>query len=473
MPKIVLFGLGKVFQNCIKQIDFKDVVCICDNNSLLYSVYGCEVVRPERLREFEFDYVVIFNKKNLVEIREQLLGLGIDSKRIVSWAYYLCAIYYKTDIFSYDASGLIEDISSKLFIDSVLDIDNAVHRFPCFNFRLKLNITPYEVRNNKNDDTIIGSYDAALFLDFFINNTSKDFDNIVKKLSNCRYLILTIPYACSGSFSEWESIDFSKYGYVKEFGLQYSRLIVIDTYSRKDKNCDIEIYTVTHKIFKPIDNSIYHPIFAGKTSENEMGIQGDADGTDIISCYNQFINECTALYWIWKNSRADIVGLAHYRRYIGLGNFWDNWQLNVLDAPVIHKLLKTNDMIVLTGYGDFPLSVKTSLAQSVNKEAFSVGFETVRSIVQEKYPDYIQDFDAYFNGFYMHQCNMFIAKKALVDQYCAWLFDIIIPAVKRIDISCYDSYSKRIIGFIAERLLTLWIIHNDIKTKEMPLVMSV
>ena len=55
-----------------------------------------------------------------------------------------------------------------------------------------------------------------------------------------------------------------------------------------------------------------------------------------------------------------------------------------------------------------------------------------------------------------------------MDQYCEWLFPIIIPAAKAIDVSTFDDYSKRIIGFFAERLLTVWLVKQKYRMKELP-----
>lgn len=482
MDKIIIFGLGKVFNDNLKSIDFKSVVCICDNNSVLNSVYGCEVIRPERIKEFEFDYIVIFNKKNIKEIYNQLIELGVEDCKIVSWAYYLCCLKYNTSIFSFDAPNAICTVCHDLYIDRILDIDSGILRDSSFEYYFNkyvfdISVFPQIKKKYNNNfytsvETVISSsYDAALFLDYFLDHSINELKSTFEEISEfCRYIIMTIPYPCPTEFTLWDEIDFSSYGYVKIINLAYSKLIVIDTYSNLEHYNNIEIYTVTHKVFDPLKNPIYHPIFAGKTSENDMHIQGDADGDDNIACYNKYINECTSLYWIWKNSKADIIGLTHYRRYIAYTSFWDDWKRNIIDAPIILKLLNKYDILVLPGYGDFPISIKEHLYQTVNKSAFSAGYEGIRNIIKEKYPCYLNDFDIYFNGVYTHPCNMFVARKEIVNAYCNWLFDIILEACKTIYLDSYDSYSCRIIGFIAERLLTLWIKHNHIRIKEMNLV---
>ena len=65
---------------------------------------------------------------------------------------------------------------------------------------------------------------------------------------------------------------------------------------------------------------------------------------------------------------------------------------------------------------------------------------------------------------------MLVTKKEVFDRYCEWLFDILFEAEKRIDISEYNPYQKRIYGFLAERLLIVWIHYNKIKVFEMGVV---
>ena len=55
--------------------------------------------------------------------------------------------------------------------------------------------------------------------------------------------------------------------------------------------------------------------------------------------------------------------------------------------------------------------------------------------------------------------NMFIAKSEVFDAYCEWLF----PILKYCEDHCgnhVDLYQNRFIGFLAERLLTVFIIAN-------------
>lgn len=55
-----------------------------------------------------------------------------------------------------------------------------------------------------------------------------------------------------------------------------------------------------------------------------------------------------------------------------------------------------------------------------------------------------------------HECNMFIMKKEIYYQYCAWLFDILFEAEKQIDTTWYSEEEYRIMGYLAERLCGIY-----------------
>ena len=69
-----------------------------------------------------------------------------------------------------------------------------------------------------------------------------------------------------------------------------------------------------------------------------------------------------------------------------------------------------------------------------------------------------------------HRFNMLVMKRPLLDRYCAWLFDVLFELEKRLDISAYSSYDRRVFGFVGERLLDVWIRANGIPYAELPVL---
>lgn len=76
----------------------------------------------------------------------------------------------------------------------------------------------------------------------------------------------------------------------------------------------IDIYMITHKSVDYIPNGIT-PLFVGDGTNEDSYIRDNIG--DNISNKNKNYCELTALYWMWKNSNADILGLCHYRRFFG------------------------------------------------------------------------------------------------------------------------------------------------------------
>lgn len=48
-------------------------------------------------------------------------------------------------------------------------------------------------------------------------------------------------------------------------------------------------------------------------------------------------------------------------------------------------------------------------------------------------------------------------KKDIFNEYCSWLFDILDEVEKSIDTSNYDSYQSRVLGFLSERMLSIFV----------------
>lgn len=481
MSKIIIYGAGKMFRENVSRIDFSEVVCISDEKLFMTPVYGCNVIRKERIKEFEFDYIVIFNKWNTREIAEDLMKLGVDARKIVHWVYYLYVMKYHMPNVSEDSMFILKDWFGSHKGEVVLDIDGGM-TFNCLqmtNKQIMGNLS--EVDNYETgkvdliDKRLYGysgtelkkdTYDSIICLDYFLSHTYGEWKDFFAETFDCsRYMIVSVPYqGFNPKDNSWDDWEIEETAIVSKASYNMVQVFVID---KLKLNTSLKIYVVTHKPFIPPADVMYVPIYAGSGNDNPMGIRGERDEENIADL-NLWINECTVLYWIWKHTSEPYVGLNHYRRYFSLTNVSDYEK--IIKFSEIAEDLRKYDMLVAPLYDSYPFSLKMQMEVSVNREAFEKGYYKVRSVIEEKYPEYIREFDTYFDGHYMYPCNMFITNRAILNRYCSWLFDILPDSCADFDIYAYDSYSQRMIGFMAERLLTLWIIHNNISVKEIPMV---
>ena len=60
---------------------------------------------------------------------------------------------------------------------------------------------------------------------------------------------------------------------------------------------------------------------------------------------------------------------------------------------------------------------------------------------------------------------MFVMNKENFQNYCEWLFAILMPLKDKIPYESYGPYQKRVFGFLAERLLNVWVLKNISKDK--------
>ena len=105
------------------------------------------------------------------------------------------------------------------------------------------------------------------------------------------------------------------------------------------------------------------------------------------------------------------------------------------------------------------------ISPSSSKHDFRVFHETL----VEMYPDYGKRFDEFFNQNEMNFCNMFIADRRFVDDYCRWAFPLYAAIEEKINTEGRTAYQKRIIGFLSERAFGYYIYFNQFKTKEVPM----
>lgn len=238
---------------------------------------------------------------------------------------------------------------------------------------------------------------------------------------------------------------------------------------------------------------IYQPIMAGNAlfSGNKT-IHGDDTGEN-ISAKNQFYSELTGTYWVWKNTKQSVTGTCHYRRFFtaqpepflyklkrllyysaGLYKkrygliYTENTELfvpRILNEQELSELLDKYDAI-LPQARKLKYTVETHYHRYHNTNDLKL----LESILTEKYPDYVNTFSIFLKGKRMYANNMFIMKEKEYQEFMSWLFDMLFEFERRIDLNNYTDYQKRILGFMAERLLNIWFIKKQLNCIELPVI---
>ena len=228
----------------------------------------------------------------------------------------------------------------------------------------------------------------------------------------------------------------------------------------------IRIMVATHKPFQMPTNSIYLPIHVGKAlnPDVDLGLIGDNTGEN-ISLQNANLNELTAIYWAWKNLDADYIGLTHYRRHFSLKKKRDKFS-SILSSDEAKKLCESSDIIVTNKRKYYIETIKSHFLHFPYANAGDL--VCVREVIGERQPKYLEAFDKVMNRRWAHMFNMFIMKKPLFDEYCQFLFDVILETEKRIDMSGRKPIEARM--YVSEFLLDTWLTTNGYAYKEIPFV---
>lgn len=230
------------------------------------------------------------------------------------------------------------------------------------------------------------------------------------------------------------------------------------------------VFVVSHKNVAMPQDDMYVPIQVGQKNENFPGYIRDNTGENIAS-KNPNYCELTAQYWAWKNSKADIKGLAHYRRLFGKqssGIFTPiaTRYKYVLNSETLEKLLNEYDMVVPKAHNYYIETAYEHYKHAHHTE----GLKVTRDILKSDYPSYLKKYDEVLNRRRSHLLNMMITRKEIFDSYSEWLFDVLGKVERRLDISNYSVSEARVFGYISELLLDVWIECNGISYVELPVL---
>lgn len=227
------------------------------------------------------------------------------------------------------------------------------------------------------------------------------------------------------------------------------------------------LYIITHKEFEKVESDdFYKSLLVGAEHNTCLHCDTKDNEGNNISEKNTSFCELTGLYWLWKNTCDDMIGLCHYRRYFAYG-FFDR-KKKIIKGEDVGRYLSQHDIIL-------PQKVwfNGKTAKKFYKKYHNVDdWEKMSKVLLDLYPDYESDIRWFEKEKSGYCYNMFITTRNLFDQYCSWLFSILFELEKKLITDTYGIYNRRVYGFLAERMINIWVHHNKLNVKELPIYNS-
>lgn len=474
--RIIIYAMGQVFERCRENIDWKCIIAIADKNpKYAGTIQGVPIISPADICNLQYDFIAIFSNRMFEEIKMELVGeFSIAKDKIISWREVLKDGWKEGVGVSNFYKSFLKERKCKRILDAGMSI------IPSF----------FLTKNELLDG-------EGIILDGLLNSASNFnenlYDTVYSKLSDCKscydvilldetqcdevlldsfkgrtkYILLHTRYLKGGQSNlKLVKNELQRYGNVRCISNVDGLFWILDTKSKNiQKDLDLSIYVVFHKRYHIRLNFPYQRLCVGGYLEKGAFTEQIGDN---ISYLNKKINECTALYWIWKNTDTKYVGLNHYRRYFY--NDETKSMDNFLDSEHAKYFLENYD-IILPKMGPMDgMTVFEQMNNSINQKLFEKSYTMMRNVIEKKQPDYLDAFDSVMRGHNAFPCNMFVTRREILNLYCEWLFSFLIEAAEEINVDGYDSYSQRVVGFFAERMWTVWLQKNKFKIKELPFV---
>lgn len=277
-----------------------------------------------------------------------------------------------------------------------------------------------------------------------------EIEKVLKREGYSHYISLTFESKLWGKirekyFSEQFKVQGKKYLTLK------NEFRVKNKSETKDKS--IRIYRAQSHVDKVISSKLTQydwetPIQVGTALTNQRICELCDNAGENISVKNKEYCELTALYWIWKNDSSKYAGLCHYRRHFDL------------NEELLNEIAVSDIDVVLT----VPILNYPSVREMYLHDHLEADWDVMMEAIEKLHPKYKESAEKLQEGVYYYGYNMFIAKKEILDAYCQWLFPVLFYCEERCGHK-EDIYQNRYIGFLAERLLSIYFLHNESKYK--------
>lgn len=217
-------------------------------------------------------------------------------------------------------------------------------------------------------------------------------------------------------------------------------------------NKDIQFYSFCFP-GKPAKIRMHNQIdlMLGVAQHNQYNENYSHDDTgDNISYKNHLFGQTTGLYWVWKNSNSEYVGVCTYRI------FWDQEALDEIDLDENTLIVPPPFDVRISLYNpnNYDYSVMTHYTECHGKHLIPLLYGLCKI---EDIPITIDMIDSLHDETYLYPFSMFIASNEVKNKILSILFEVLL----KFD----ENYSylfntieknigqKRMIDYLAERLI--------------------
>ena len=304
-------------------------------------------------------------------------------------------------------------------------------------------------------------YDAALL----IEREPAAFETMLTLLENFSDKIIT--FARKGSELEQYILNTAK-----NFAeVRAAKTGAVDCYflTRRKPPENFCVYVVTHKDVKigTLPEG-YEIIQGGHEGAQDLGYLGDDSGEN-VSRLNLFINELTALYWVWKNISHTTVGLCHYRRFLTESDDETFAHEKILTQEAALKILEDYDIATIL---DRNINNQRNIIQiTCDYNLTTLGESILKKHMLKNQPDYLEAFEFVMNSTSLYKFNMFLTRRDIFEAYCKWLFSFLIDAMREVlrtvPLQNLPWTPRRLMSFLAERMFSVWLFKNRLRIKEL------
>lgn len=193
----------------------------------------------------------------------------------------------------------------------------------------------------------------------------------------------------------------------------------------------------------------FHRVQTGTAlAKKKMGLDENGQETGLviydnkgenISFLHKAYGSLTALYWIWKNTDAEILGMAKRRK-----------MLDVKKAELTLLLLDQTDVIL-----PYPMIAVPAAEHHVTDKMVVADWLAIKKALLKVHPDYESEAERVLKNQYIYNDHVFVARREIVEEYCDWLFPVLKEAQNEIGTKKPDEvypYFER----AAELLLTIF-----------------